>query len=302
MNRKLILQYGFAMVLIAFLIYKANPLNLLDVIQRANPGWLLLSGLLFIAVIIYTSLSLRILFNVLVKIPFFRWIRYYIPAYSFGMVLPGKLGEFSIAYFLKKENIRLGESLAIMLMEKIISLIVAVIIAFFGFKLLFVNFNMYYYLVAILFLICCGIFALSKHGRFIAKKMLGKYALTLSGFSSAVSKIWRLNKCLIFINGIMLAIRFFFIAFVFRLYFLALGLDIPLIQMVPIFAITALASLLPITPNGIGVRESIGVALFIKLGVAMEFTLGAFMLDLLFNYITAILGICFFSREIRGGH
>lgn len=76
-----------------------------------------------------------------------------------------------------------------------------------------------------------------------------------------------------------------------------MGISAPILIMMPLFAITAITSLVPLTPNGLGLRESVGLVLFGKIGVGTEIALSAYLIDLTLNYLLASLGLYFFIKN-----
>src|SRR3989344_2713076 len=74
------------------------------------------------------------------------------------------------------------------------------------------------------------------------------------------------------------------------LIFKAMGIDVSFLYAILINAVTLIVSLVPLTPNGLGIREAVGTFLFSRVGVPIEATVAMYIIILMMNYTTGIIG------------
>ena len=165
-------------IIIFILIYiKIGIENVLEIIKNNDPlFWIPVLILLLISFLI-ASVNLQILAKSRHPVKFITMLKYYSYSWSIGLLAPGKVGEFSIAYFLQKRKFTLGEGMAIAFIDKIITVIVLCILSIIG-SILFFNsgLTIQILIILILFLIITFFLIFNSNIRmFIRKRILGKY-------------------------------------------------------------------------------------------------------------------------------
>ena len=104
--------------------------------------WLVISAFVLYAVGVWLGstnvwLLIRAIGN---KLAYVKLFKDYMRAWSLGLFLPGKVGDVSIVYFLKKDGIPLGEAAAVSIADKFTTATTLFLFVFFGFLLSFLSF------------------------------------------------------------------------------------------------------------------------------------------------------------------
>lgn len=92
---------------------------------------------------------------------------------------------------------------------------------------------------------------------------------------------------------LVLGLALFFqlnIVFLNKMYCVALGVDIPLAYLLVVIPLIYLTEMLPISINGLGVRESAFVFFFVQLGATKEEGLAVALLVVLMRYLAGLVG------------
>ena len=253
---------------------------------------------LLVAIII-TSYGLKVLFDSIVQIKFLEWMKYFLITFSIGLIIPGKLGELSIIYFLRKKNVDIGASTALTVINKLITVIIFGIIALIGFFLIFNSNDLIIAFVLSLLFILGVLFLFSKLGRILVKKMIGDLFKQVDVFYSTFDNLCKKNKDKLLISVIVTFLRPLFNGLIILLSFKAIGIDVSLMYAILVNALTIIASLVPITPNGLGIREGIGAFLFRNIGIPLEVSVTMYFIIFVMNSLTGIIGVCYYFLEKR---
>ena len=293
-NIKAILEVLLAIIVITFLISKINVGTVLKILQTINLNWILLAIAVYIISILITGYSLKALFDSKKHIPFGEWMRFYLMGLSLGLILPGRAGDLSIIYLVKDKGFEIGESTALTITDKLITLIIFGIIASIGLLTILKSTQLYLGVAIAILFICSGLFLFSNAGRKIAKKIIGKYAGNFQGFHKTFTNLIKDHKDKVAINTFITLLRPLGNALLIIIIFKAMGLNVSLGYAILINAVTLIASLIPLTPNGIGIKEGIGVYLFTLIGVAAEASVGMYFIIILMNYATGIIGTIYY--------
>lgn len=189
-------------------------------------------------------------------------------------VTPGRLGDLGLLYFLR-DKYSLGQTGAVFLVDKMITLLVNVTLASFGIGIIF---SWGYFSVAMfLFVLGFSLFMwlalkcpqdLFQGG--IMKRILSRF----QGFRLemyATLKEYR-GIC---INLALTALRFLFAGVSMVVILLWFGVEVSLFKVILIQAIVQFATFLPLTIMGLGIQEAFQVFLFGLMGVAPEIVLAA---------------------------
>lgn len=102
---------------------------------------------------------------------------------------------------------------------------------------------------------------------------------------------WRI---MIFILSILFQLG---LAWINDLLFLSLGIDLPLLELLMIITLISFITMLPISVNGLGVREGCYVLFFSELGVPMEIALTVSLLLFVMVSISSLAGGLFWMAE-----
>ncbi len=295
MNRKLgiFLRLAVGLAVIGFLLYRVGVEAIYKTLATINPVYVALYLLTVFITMTIGAYKLKLLIDVLKKMLFSKVLRYYVLSWSTGLFVPGRLGEFILVYFLKKEGIDLAKGTAVALIDKIIIFTALSAIAVAGF-FIFLTPARALELMAILVLAFAllGMVFISKRVRWAIKKyILRKYADKFSGLSETVLYYFKSQKKSLAMNYAWTVAKWLAMAAGISALFAGLGQNVSVINSLMIISISTITTLVPITLSGLGIRESVAVFLFLKLGVAAEVTLTVFLIMLIINYVIAAISL-----------
>ena len=301
MEKKILifLKYLAAILIILYILKKIDLSKVFVLLKEINYFWLGLDLLVYLVAIIITSYGLKVLFDSIVQIKFLEWMKYFLITFSIGLIIPGKLGELSIIYFLRKKNVDIGASTALTVINKLITVIIFGIIALIGFFLIFNSNDLIIAFVLSLLFILGVLFLFSKLGRKLVKKMIGDLFKQVDVFYSTFDNLCKKNKDKLLISVIVTFLRPLFNGLIILLSFKAIGIDVSLMYAILVNALTIIASLVPITPNGLGIREGIGAFLFRNIGIPLEVSVTMYFIIFVMNSLTGIIGVCYYFLEKR---
>jgi len=293
---KNILKISVAFSIIIFLIYKIGLNNLISTLSSVNILILSLIIPLKIISLLFTTLNIKILLDIIKKkVTSYKLFIYSNLAWAIGLFLPGRLGEFSLSHFLQEEDYTLGESTAVALLDKISTFIVLGILSILA---LIKYFNTTYavkFAFIFLSMLIISLFLLANHKiRYLIKqKILGKYSLLFHGFYTSFKEILISHKKIFALNLLITLIKWGFSFLTIKIIFMSLGTPINFLDISYITSLSILIALIPISIGGIGVRESTAIYLFNLIFIKPEVTLAAHLINITLNYIIAFIFITF---------
>ncbi len=291
-STKYIIKFVIGIAILAILLTKVGLEDILSSFKNANPGFISLAILAFIIALFSAISNVHLMILGLCKpaISFAKTIKYYLLSWSAGLLMPGKLGDFTMIYFLKNEKIPMGQGTAVSITDKIITLTTILLLGSFGFFLFFELEKALYFTVIFIAIAFTGLFSLiSRHPRKLIKKILGKKAKLFKGFSKSMMHYAKTKKLLLSLNlsitmfqWVMSAVSVFFL-------FIAFGVNIPIPIIVLITAVFTLFALVPLTISGLGIKESIAVFLYTELGYDPVIVASVYIIALIMKYTIAFL-------------
>ena len=277
--------------------------NFIATIQT-TPWYIIPIFLAFTYVAIYMSGINSYLISKAASLPISRreMVHIYYKVWALSLLAPSKLGELSLAYFLKKKKVDVGTSLAIIFIDKAITFIAIFGIGIAGIFFFSLQQEVSSVLIIIVLLIGAGCFLLfTRRGTTIMKKIatffLPKRIVTrIQEYSRAVEMIVE-NKSLIVANSIVTITRIIFTAFILFLAFLSINSPVPYGHIFLTQALISLIGAIPITLSGLGLREGSAVFFYSLLGVAPEKTLVVYLSLTIANYLMGFFIFLTFRRE-----
>lgn len=289
-----ILEGIFCIIIIVFLLSRMNITKAAYNLAHADPKWIVLGMCIYTLSILLTAYSLKALFDSVKHTNFKEWMHLYLLSFSMGLVLPGRAGDLSIIYFAKKKGFDIGASTALTITDKLITLIVFGAIAAIGLLTLLKSSQLVIGVLFTAFCILLGMFLFTSVGRKIIVKLIGKYAERFQGFYKTFKNLLRNHKGKVLINIGITLLRPIGNALLIILIFKAIGIEVSFLYAILINAVTLIASLVPLTPNGLGIREGIGSFLFTQIGIPLEASLAMYLIILMMNYATGIIGVSYY--------
>jgi glycosyltransferase 2 family protein len=286
-NKLLIFKISISFLIILFLFTKLNIDSIFNILKETNLFWIFIAIILKLIVLIFGALNIKLLIipsNK--KIRFVKLIKDYSIAWSIGSFIPLRIGEFSIIYFLKKNGLKEGIGLSISLIDRIISTIVISIVAIFGLFYLFRDFYLISILVGFIILLIISMFIITnKNIRLLIRKyILKSYSKKFSGFSEYFILCLQ-NLKIILLNFLITLIKWIINALAIYLIFISLNTNILFKNVFLISCMGILLSLIPITFNGLGVREASFIFFYSKVGINANISMSVSIILLVINYI-----------------
>lgn len=294
LNLKLLIEILIGIIIITFMLNQINLTEVISLLSKADLALIFLAIIIYIATFWLTAWGLKELFASKIDLKWIEWLKYYWINFSLSMILPGRTGDFSIIYFFKKKNISIGTSTALVIIDKIITLILFGLVSLLGLFTLIESNELYLGLLATLLILALSIFIFSRSGRRILYKILGKHSVKLADFHESYDSLLKSHKDKLLINFVVTILRPILNGLLIVILFKALNYDVSLFYSIVISSITLIASLVPLTPNGVGIREGLGLLLFNRLGIPFEASLSMYLIILIMNYFTGIVGVLYY--------
>jgi len=286
-----IIRFVIGISIILFLLYKIGISQILDTLADTKVLIFIIAYVFLLLSHFLDSINVYIFFDTLKnKIRFKDFFAYYTHARIASLFLPGRIGDFSLTLFTKKHKVSIGESSAALLLDKIITLVMYSLFAAIGFYVL-LNINIVVYLIGLgLIGIIILFLMLNKNVRlFVRRRILGKRAIIFKGFSKFFFNIMKKHKIRLLLNILNTFLRITVLSIIYYFIFLSLGIKLSLISIVLVEAIISIVIMIPITINGMGVKESVGIFLYGQVGVSNEVTAARYVLSIILYYSFAFI-------------
>jgi len=300
MKKSTFLKLFIGFAILGALIYKIGIKDIFSVVSKMNVAYLPVILVIILIVNFFGAWKLILLFRpTSSKIRFLKLCHIYFLSGCLSLFIPGRAGELLLIYFLKKEKVKLGIGSALVIIDKIIATIDTFILALAG---IFIFFNTSQSLEIIgLFMIgfsACIYMIFSNFGRGILRRLiLRRWESHFAGFSKTLSLTVKKNKPAIFYNFALGLVKWILYASVLYLLFRAFGQNVSVFMVLLATATLSFVSLVPISLNGLGLKESLGVVLFALIGVSATVTASVFLALLIINYVISAAYIALFFEE-----
>ena len=116
------LRFLLGISILSILLYKIGIEPILTTVGGMNLYFLPIIALLYFANLFFGSLNITILMSHMKIRPKLHEIySYYMLSWAVGLFIPGRVGEVSLVYLLKKKKVPLGEGFLIFVLDKFIS-------------------------------------------------------------------------------------------------------------------------------------------------------------------------------------
>jgi len=294
------LRFILGISILAILFLKIGVADIFNVVKDMNLYFLPIIIMLYFANLFFGSLNIMILMGHMKKRPLLHEIySYYMLSWAVGLFVPGRVGEVSLVYFLKKKKIPLGQGFLIFILDKFISVLFLAIISSIGFFMFFdIQTALWLLSMIISMLLVGGLLLFSAFGRKgIKKYILRKYAKKFKGFSQLLSFFLRKKFHFLLLNFVNTGLRWGVSAVIYYFAFMSFGKTLPLWLIFLITCITSVMSFIPITISGLGIRESVGVYLYSLQGIEAPVVASAYLLVVICSY--GIAAVIFYFSNYR---
>lgn len=289
-----IFNIAITLILLAILLIKIKPTELINTLESTNFYLLLLSIPIVVALWLVRALKWRVMLNHLgIKKLTRESLRIILIGSFYGMMTPGKVGELARAYYMKEKKAVIVPTI---IWEKISDILTLVVLSVLALLLFFKNTGLIYIILAMAFLLIIGLAIITN------KRILGQLAKIFK--FSEESKQYYLSSMTKMANLRLLS-KIFLLSFTYYglAYLLAavvlLSLD-PSINLLLAFSlpIIVLVGNAPITISGLGLREFAAVLTFETFGTSTSYGFSFTMI--LFLLVTLIPAIIGYLLIIRG--
>ncbi len=281
----------------------------------ARPGYLALAVALTVLQLAIGANNSRLLLNTQRRLPMLRMFRYYCFGWTAGLVSLGKIGEFSITYYLKQEGIPYSKSLAIVLLDKVMTLAVYLAAAVCG-TLWFFGLSNWVLLVfdGAVFAGLAGVFWFFMRqnlpgASLIAKiPKLNRIALNrmehLGIFRETFAEFFHLHRKALSQNVLGTFVKLAVTSLNGSVLFVAIHSEINPIYMMFVIAIAAIMALVPISLSGLGVTDATFIYLAALVKIPAEAAVATELLSIACAYFIAlfVVGLWTWSKRADAAH
>ncbi len=279
-------RIGMALVLLLLLFWWANPIGAIGLLIDAAPGMILVLVIGFGAIIACNTLAVAWTIRHVSRVPFRVVFRTYLYSWSAEFYFPGKLGMFSLAYFLKKENVEVGASIATILLMKLTMLMLLMVLGTIELMKIVSMADLLVYagIAAVGFGGLIGLF-FTKTGRdFLKRTVLRQHAVHFSGFSRALQNM--IDQPHRIIGLILLMLGSISVnAWMVQTLFGMAGYPFSFFTILTIVSSVILVGLIPLSINGLGIKEGALVLLMQLHGVPPDISAGIGLLSTAVGYL-----------------
>ncbi len=293
------IRIAVGIITLAALYYLIGFANIAQELATINLLYLPIVLFFLLTSLFLSALNVHIMAWPVKKISLQKIVRYYFYSWSVGAFGLGRVGELSIIYWLKKENMGTGEATAIALMDKIITLITLLALAGIG-VVLFFGGREAVQLVAIamgaLFLTVFLLF--TDRGRKVVKKIFARQSQSFAGFGKTSNAYFKNHKDVLLLNTAVTFGRWVAQTFFTVFLFASFGFNAPFVEVLLVIAVATLLSLVPISINGLGVKEAAFTVLAAGQAWPLTITLSMLTVSLALNYALLICVLVLFAGEL----
>ncbi len=275
----IIIRFIVGIGLLIILFWKVGTIEILSNLKNIAPNYILVAITLFVLAVLIISFRWKLLLAAHgIAIPFHKTVAYYLIGFYFNNFLPTVVGlDIIRAIYASNDYGKKAECFASIVSEKAIGLLAILLIGVF-FLPLFIMRDRFILIIflallsfAILFL--AGIFFFPHRKRLRGFSWLFRMRILLK----LKDKMQNLYDAIHYYkNKKRVVFQVLLLSFIYQLtlitiFFLigrALQLIVPYYYFLAFIPVINIGSMIPITPNGIGIRESLCVYLFGLAGVA----------------------------------
>ena len=311
MKKTLLAVIGFG--IFAFILINLDLNRLFSILIEANSQLVLIAVLLSFIGVFFRALKWKVIVkNLGCSLPVWKAVKYYLIGIAFGLITPGRAGDFIKTFYLNKKMNSLSKSFSSVVLERLIDISILMLagiasISFFNviFKTEIISFAS---IALLLTAFVAGLYL------FFNKKLLKKimkpffelmtpakhkekFREGFHKFFDHVDEISKKKSQMVLAVALGMVSWLFFVAAGWQLA-AAIGINIPFQFFIFIIPIITLIDLLPISISGIGTRDAALILLFGTFGFGLEKAVAFSFLYLIMMYwLVALIGFILFSTE-----
>lgn len=295
MQYKRSILFGITVIIFTVLVMMVDVNNAVRVFAKANIWLLIYAGLISLLFPVLCAIRWQILCSLLnTPLTFYESFQMIMAAWPLGALTPAKSGDLIKVVFLQ-DRLPYSTTTGIVFAERIIDVLVL------G-------------LFALLFGIWLKIYAAVITGIVILSGVIVFFFIVFSGFDKLIPNAFRekaknigLASRILFSHPtamcwiiLVTALNWFLSCYQTWICYAALNTAVPLFYIIGALPVTIFAGLLPITPAGMGTRDSAVMVLFHEFAPA-EINLSIGIIYSIYGYwLLSILGIPFMRSALKG--
>jgi len=264
--------------LFVYIIWKAGIANIINTLGQGNLLYLGISAIFPVIAVVLQSIKWNLILKsqkINLDYPYTLRIQYI--AEFLGLVTPARIGSFSKIFYLKKKVKKsFGEASSSVVMERMIDLVVVFVLAALGSLFLVKEFGGIFLVILISFalLIVALIIFTNKKICTSAFSLINKYMMPVKFKKYAKESFDAFYNSLVHPKKLFLPFIISCLAWIITytqayLTAAAFGItNLPYFISITLFSIATVASLIPISIGGFGVREATIIAIFSMYGIS----------------------------------
>ncbi|MBI4021230.1 MAG: flippase-like domain-containing protein [Candidatus Aenigmarchaeota archaeon] len=296
-----IIKLCVALVIFALIINRVGFVSITDVAAGANPVYLGLAFLVLVCSLLLDCVNLNILLRPLARIRMRRLFKTYLFGWALGLVTPGKVGEFAISFFLR-DKIEVGKTAAVYALDKATTILVLILFSMLGMALFLDPTTAWALSATFIGLWIAGVAVIfSDRGRALVRRLLRGRAELFAGFAETFISYLKTRKRYVAGAVALAATRWVLNVIVVLLVFLSVGQPVPFLILLAIVPLSSLASILPITFSGLGVREGVFIFLTAQAGIASSVSTTVSLFLLMIDYSLVLVTLLVLVKQVDVG-
>ena len=268
------------LIIISIIIFIGTE-KILEVISKIKIEYFLKLILFYIISTVFTTFAIKYL----IKKKLYKSFKLKAVSWAAGLFFPSKIGEGSFVILLKKNGFSTKKSFAIFLVDRFVSFSIIgllAILAIFKYIEIKIDFGHIIILIAIL------IVFLTNKNKIKKVSFLKKIFFTIN----EAKEYLKSEKRAVAINYFFSLINFILMFWVIQIIFFSIGQKISFIDIALISSLGSIIGLIPITINGLGVREGTMVYLYSLVGIEPEYSI---LVSFVYIISAYLLGAIFLS-------
>ncbi len=282
----LYLRVGVATLLLVVLFVSVGVDPVVDCFKTIDLRFVGIITLFLVLLVLLGSLNVWLILNAIHVCPFRVFLRSYLSSWATGLITPGQAGDASMVLFLKGVGVPLRCAATAYMIDKMITLVYFLGIAWYGSCVLMPSYAQTWKIV----LFAAVLLGLCVYGAVRLLPARTWSHMPLWGSVSAIAsecRRFRAKWPVLAINIVITTVKWLVLAACYHTAFLAFGVEAgwPAIAVIPILA--TLVGYIPASVAGIGTVEVTAVYLFGAVGVGQGVVLSSYLLVRCLQYLLA---------------
>ena len=299
---RVIIRLVIGILLVAFLIWNVRIEKLFQSLSHISIPYFFLAISYQYTSIFLGSFNQYILFTAFSNLSYKTYLFAYFKAYAIGLLLPGQIGDASIALFLKSEGLYYSQTLSVYIMDKFLTflLYVSALIIFIG------DITGYSAIFSSSFLIVFS--CLMSIMFYIFVKLASSFPVAwqknrllrfIHNTSSQLIFFAKHHPFLLFINFLLTFLKLGLVMFCYHAMLTALDYNLSVWKVGLAALASGIVGYIPVSIQGLGTVEAVALLNFKILGVSPPDVLVCYLLLRSNNYILACLAyaVTFLSKK-----